>query len=143
MKMFATISIVCMLIMMIGSASAQSGGSWGIRGGVGTDIGGGLAFGGSINYLFPSNQNHWEIGPVLYISSSEETTTELNTYNEKTDLVVFGLLANYLINYEPEDAGPFFLVGLGFAGISVEWEESSPDDESLGTPLAGGGSKQI
>lgn len=142
MKIFIIIFMVCMVIMMTGTALAQSSGSWGIRGGVGTDIGGGLAFGGSINYLFPSNQNHWEVGPVLFISSTEETTTDFNTYTEKTDLTVFGVLANYLINYEPEDAGPFFLVGLGLAGISVEWEESSPDDESLGTPLPGGGSKQ-
>jgi len=142
MKIFIIICMVSMVIMITVTASAQSSGSWGIRGGVGTDIGGGLAFGGSINYLFPSNQNHWEVGPVLFISSTEETTTDYNTYTEKTDLTVFGVLANYLINYEPEDAGPFFLVGLGLAGISVEWEESSPDDESLGPPLPGGGSKQ-
>ncbi|NOQ96958.1 MAG: outer membrane beta-barrel protein [Calditrichae bacterium] len=142
MKLFSIISMACIVFMMAGVVSAQSSGSWGIRGGVGTDISGGIAFGGSINYLFPSNQNHWEIGPVLYISSSEETTTDYNTYTEKTDLTVFGVMANYLINYEPEGAGTFFLVGLGLAGVSVEWEESSPDDESLGTPLPGGGSKQ-
>ena len=34
------------------------------------------------------------------------------------------------------------MIGLGFTAINVEWEESSPDDSSLGTPLPGGGSKQ-
>lgn len=142
MKLLFIISIVCMVMIMTGTLSAQSSGSWGIRGGVGTDIDLGLAFGGSINYMFPSKWNHWEIGPLLFISSSEETTTDYNTYTEKTDLTVFAVMANYLINYESEGYGTFFLVGLGFAGISVEWEESSPTDESLGTPLPGGGSKQ-
>jgi len=142
MKKKSAISVFCIGMMITGVLSAQSSGSWGIRGGIGTDISGGLAFGGSINYLFPSNQNHWEIGPVLFISSTEETTEDFNTYTEKTDLTVFGVMANYLFNYKPDGAGTFFLVGLGFAGISVEWEESSPDDESLGTPLPGGGSKQ-
>jgi len=121
---------------------AQGTGSFGIRGGVGTDITGGLAYGGSINYQFPLGQNWAEIGPVLYISHSEETTEEFNTYIETTDLTVFGVLANYLFNYDPTASGAFFLAGFGFAAVSVEWEEKSDTDISLGTPLPGGGSKQ-
>ncbi len=34
------------------------------------------------------------------------------------------------------------MVGAGFAAVSVEWEEKSDTDISLGTPLPGGGSKQ-
>lgn len=124
------------------SLQAQTPGSFGIRGGVGTDISGGLAFGGAINYLFPVGKNHAEIGPVLYLSHSEETTEEYNTYTETTDLTVFGVLANYLFNYDPAGSGTFFLAGFGFAAVSVEWEEKSDTDISLGTPLPGGGSKQ-
>ena len=143
MKVFGCIPFIGFAtIIMVGVLPAQSSGSWGIRGGIGTDIGGGLAFGGGINYQFPVNQNYWEIGPVLFISHTEETTEEYNTYIETTDLTVFGVMANYLINYQQSGQGVFFLVGLGLAGISVEWVEESPDDISLGTPLPNGGSKQ-
>ncbi len=134
----------CLFILCIGvvGVQAQSQGTWGIRGGVGTDISGGIAYGGSINYQFPLTTNWLEVGPVLYISHFEETTEEFHTYEETTDLTVFGVLANFLFNYNPNRAGTFFLAGFGFAAISVEWEERSEGDISLGTPLPGGGSMQ-
>jgi hypothetical protein len=142
MKLLRLMSFLCFAIFLNNILYAQSSGSFGIRGGVGTDISGGLAYGGSINYQFPWGNNWGEIGPVLFFSSVEETTEEFHTYVEKTDLFVFGVLANYLVNYDPTGSGAFFVVGIGFAGISVEWEESSDTDESLGTPLPEGGSKQ-
>jgi|WetSurMetagenome_2_1015567.scaffolds.fasta_scaffold14044_4 hypothetical protein len=117
-------------------------GSIGIRAGVGTDINLGLAYGGGINYLINLNNNAIELGFVVFAGHSEETTEEFNTYIEKTDVMVFGVLANYLYGYKLKKSGLFGVIGLGFAGISVDWEESSPNDISLGTPLPGGGSKQ-
>ena len=122
--------------------SLNESGSIGIRAGIGTDINLGLAYGGALNYLMNLNQNAVEIGLVVFGGSSEETTEDYNTYTEKTDVLVYGVLANYLFGYELKKSCFFGLVGFGFSAISVEWEESSPDDESLGTPLPGGGSKQ-
>jgi len=121
---------------------SNESGSIGIRAGIGTDINLGLAYGGGINYLLNLNQNAVEIGLVVFGGSSEEKTEEYNTYTETTDVLVYGVLANYLFGYELKKSCFFGLVGFGFSAISVEWEESSPDDESLGTPLPGGGSKQ-
>ncbi len=116
--------------------------SIGIRAGIGTDINLGLAYGGGLNYLFNLNSNAFELGFVVFGGHSEETTEDFNTYIEKTDIMVFGVLANYLYGYKLKKSGLFGVIGLGFAAISVEWEESSPNDISLGTPLPGGGSKQ-
>jgi len=81
---------------------------------------------------------------VLFFGGSfEEKTDEgIHTYEEKTDLIVFGLVANYLIGYTARQPGLFFVTGIGLASINVEWEERSATDESLGTPLPGGGSMQ-
>ena len=122
--------------------SLSKSGSIGVRAGVGTDINLGLAYGGGINYLINLNTSAIELGFVVFGGHSEETTEEFNTYIEKTDVMVFGVLANYLYRYKLKKSGLFGVIGLGFAAISVEWEESSPNDISLGTPLPGGGSKQ-
>lgn len=142
MKSLKMLACICFTILIVNVVYAQPTGTFGIRGGVGTDISGGIAYGGSINYQFPLGNNWAEIGPVFFASHAEETTEEINTYVETTDLVVFGVLANYLFNYNPNEPGVFFVAGFGFAAISVEWEEKSDTDISLGTPLPGGGSKQ-
>ena len=51
-------------------------------------------------------------------------------------------MANYLIGYTPGKSGLFFITGIGLASISVEWEERSDTDVSLGPLLPGGGSMQ-
>ena len=142
MRLNKYLILILSLALFSAPMYSQSSGSWGVRGGVGTDIGGGIAFGGGVNYLFPAGNNWAEIGPVLYIHNSSETTEEFYTYEEETNLLVFGVLANLLINYSTVSSGPFFLVGGGAAAISVEWEERSDGDTSLGTPLPGGGSMQ-
>jgi hypothetical protein len=142
MRIAQVIVFFLLIFLLIHPGFGQSGGSWGIRGGIGTDISGGIAFGGGINYLFPAGNNWMEIGPVLFISKSTETTEEFHTYEEETNLTVYGVLANLLFNYSPLSSGGFFLVGAGAAAISVEWEERSDGDTSLGTPLPSGGSKQ-
>ena len=127
---------------LVTNPSSTKSGSIGIRAGIGTDINLGLAYGGGINYLIDLNGNAIELGFVVFGGHSEETTEDFNTYNEKTDVLVFGVLSNYLFGYKHKKSGLFGVIGLGVAAISVEWEESSPNDGSLGTPLPGGGSKQ-
>lgn len=131
-----------LIIGGFGFAFGQTG-SFGIRGGVGTDISGGLAYGGSVNYMIPAGGNAVEIGATVFGGSFEETTEEeINTYEETTDLFVVGVIANYLLNYSPDKSGLFVLAGAGLGVVTVEWEERSDTDTSLGTPLPNGGSKQ-
>ncbi len=120
--------------------SQQNSGKFSIKAGIGTDINLGLGYGGGIGFIFPDSKI--ELNVVLFGHHSEETTEEFNTYNETTDLFVYGIIADYLIGYSEEGSGVYGIVGFGFSAVSVEWEESSPTDVSLGTPLPGGGSKQ-
>jgi len=125
------------------SAQAQTSPKVGIRAGVGTDINLGVAYGVGANYLISLPQNSLELGVVIFGGSFDETTDEgIHTYEETTDIFVFGLLGNYLIDYTPNEPGSFFVVGFGLASINVEWEERSDTDESLGTLLPDGGSMQ-
>jgi hypothetical protein len=121
--------------------AAESGA--GVRAGAGTDISGGIAYGGGINYLFSKDGGGaWELGLVGYGGSFKESTTETFTYDETTDVFVFGVLLNRLMNYSPGVRGPFTVFGIGAGAVSVSWEERSLGDTSLGTRLPGGGSKQ-
>jgi hypothetical protein len=134
------LSITLILSYSYPSFAQDDNGSFSIRGGLGTDINGGLGYGVGLGYKFP--YSNFELTAVFFGHSSEETTEDFNTYTEKTDLFVYGLLANYLIGYRDNRPGFFGVIGFGISAISVDWEESSPTDESLGTLLPGGGSKQ-
>ncbi|GMT49857.1 MAG: hypothetical protein IEMM0008_1396 [bacterium] len=143
MKLLKTLIISLAVIVSVSTVNAIETGSIGIRGGIGTDVNLGLAFGGGINYKIPLGRDSLEVGAVFFGASFDETTTEYsNTYNETTDVYVFGVMANYLFGYNPKEVNVFFLAGIGLAIIKVKWVESSPTDTSLGTPLAGGGSQQ-
>ena len=142
MKVFLTLFISIFLFSSYQNPSfaQDDNGSFSIRGGLGTDINGGLGYGFGLGYKFP--YSNFELTAVLFAHSSEETSEDFHTYTETTDLFVYGIMGNYLIGYRDKMPGWFGVVGIGFAAISVDWEESSPTDESLGTPLPGGGSKQ-
>jgi len=140
-----SIILALFLVLIISLPTfAQTDPRIGVRGGVGTDVNGGLAYGVGVNYMIDLPQkNSLELGVVYFGGSFEESSSNgFNTYDEKTDIGVFGLLANYLIGYTPENPGTFFIVGFGLASVSMEWEERSTTDVSLGTPLPGGGSMQ-
>jgi hypothetical protein len=146
MRRLLMITLLCMAAIGLLCASASSAGQSpriGIRGGVGTDVNLGLAYGAGVNFLLDAGGNAVELGVVLFGGSFDETSNNgYNTYDETTDIFVFGLMANYLINYAPRESGLFFVVGMGLGAISVAWEETSATDTSLGTPLPGGGSMQ-
>jgi hypothetical protein len=115
----------------------------GLRAGLGTDVNLGLAFGVGGNYLVPLQKNSVELGVVMFGGSFDETSDNgFNVYEEETSIFVFGLMANYMFNYTPYQSGTFFIAGFGLASVSMDWEERSTTDESLGTPLPGGGSMQ-
>lgn len=144
MKKLFFLFILCLGLtsMSIANAIDLSQAKTGIRGGIGTDIEGGTAFGLGINKTFISPNTGIEAGLLLFKAHVEETTTEFHTYEEVTDLTVIGVTVNLLNNYTPNKSGMFYLIGTGLGIMSVEWEESSPTDTSLGTLLPGGGSKQ-
>ena len=137
------IIIVALSVLLAVGASAQTQGNFGIRGGLGTDVGGGIAYGIGGNYILPLQQNHVEFAAVLFGGSYDETSDNgWNEYEESTDLMVFGAMGNFLFGYEPLQSSTYFIAGMGLGVISMSWEEKSDTDESLGTPLPGGGSMQ-
>lgn len=143
--MRSVISQVAIIIsvFLFTSVFAQQQPRIGIRGGVGTDINLGIAYGAGINMLFGQQEAYYELGIVFFGGSFEESTDEgIHTYDETTDILVFGLMGNYLINYTPGEPGMFYIIGAGLASIDVSWEERSDTDESLGPLLPGGGSMQ-
>ena len=146
MRRILAIALLCMAsvgLLCAGASGAGQSPRIGIRGGFGTDINLGLAYGAGVNFLFDAGNSGVELGILLFGGSFEETSDNgFNTYDETTDIFVFGLMANYLINYTPREPGVFFVVGFGLGAISVEWEERSDTDTSLGTQLPGGGSMQ-
>lgn len=145
MKRRFALGITALLLSM--PLAAQSNGprefgdGFGARAGIGTDITfGGVAFGIGVNHLIFDEA---EVGINLYYGSFEETYDEsVNTYVETTEVTAFLALLNYLYGYEYGEASPFFVGGIGLGYLGVYWEERSDTDSSLGTPLAGGGSKQ-
>ena len=129
--------------MLAVTAEAQTDPRIGVRAGIGTDINLGLAYGIGANYLLPYQENSLELGVLIFGGSFDETCEEGgNTYEETTDLFVFAAMANLLIKHKPGKLGTFYIAGIGLGSVSVEWEERSEDDVSLGTPLPGGGSMQ-
>lgn len=143
------ITLICVLALTT-AAFAQDDtpkteptGTASLRAGIGTDIEGGIAFGGQIGYVLFQQLHAWELGLGVFAGSYDETSDNgFNTYNETTDLLVIGVLGNYLFRYSMDAPGPYFLLGAGVGVVSVSWEESSTTDTSLGTPLPGGGSMQ-
>jgi hypothetical protein len=133
---FGFILLVCPLTMFSSELPRI-----GIRGGVGTDIDLGLAFGGGVNYMLDMPANPLELGVLAFYSHSSETDDNgFHEYTEKTDVFVFAMMANYLWGYMRGKPGLFLLGGFGLGMASVGWEESSPTDESLGELLPEGGS---
>jgi hypothetical protein len=146
MKRFLCVFAACMAGIVITAAGVSLGGEtprFGIRGGVGTDINLGLAYGAGGNILLNPAGTSLEIGVLVFGGSFKETTDEgINTYKETTDILVFGVLGNYLLGYTPNKAGIFGVLGFGLGVINVQWEERSDTDVSLGPLLPGGGSMQ-
>ena len=147
-KLSYLIMVGLMLLGCLGAVSAQAQTEpvepkIGVRAGFGTDVNLGLAYGLGVNYLLTYPQNSLELGIVFFGGSFEESTDEgMHTYDETTDIAVFGVLANYLIGYKPKTSGSFFIAGIGLASVGIEWEERSATDVSLGPLLPGGGSMQ-
>ena len=110
---------------------------------LGTDANLGIAYGLGGGYVIPVQTNFVEIGAVVFGGSFSETSNNgFNDYDETTDIVVFGAMANFLFGYEPYQTKTYFIAGIGLASVSMSWEEKSTTDNSLGTPLPGGGSMQ-
>ena len=133
---------IIVLLSIVLTAFGQSGqtGRFGIRAGIGTDITFSIAGGAGFNYLL---QGHRELGLMIFGGNFSETSNNgFNDYFETTKIFAIAAQANWLYNYSPGESKTFFVAGTGLAYISYYWEESSPTDISLGTPLPGGGSMQ-
>ena len=118
--------------------------SLGVHAGLGTDLNLGLGIGAKVSIIPSMYRGHpLELGAELFYSHSVEVSDNgFNEYEETTNLVVFALMGNWLINYVPEQIGFYYIVGIGVAGISVDWRETSETDSSLGEPYGTSGSQQ-
>jgi opacity protein-like surface antigen len=126
------------------TTATPANGAFGVHAALGTDVALGVGFGAGATYVLPgAGPKRYEIGVQLFMAHSEYTDDEgLHSYTETTDMRVLAIRANILWNYTPHMPGMYFVAGTGAAGVYVEWEERSPTDTSLGTPLSNGGSKQ-
>ena len=80
---------------------------------------------------------------MFYYGSFQQTSSNgVNTYTDKTQIAALAAFLNYLYGYRRDQGGFYLLAGVGLAYLGMNWEESSPTDPTLGTPLPGGGSKQ-
>jgi len=135
-------SVALILLVVSSSAPAFETERIGVRGGIGTDINLGVAFGGGANFLL-AGKSPLELGALIFSNHSRETTTtDFHEYIESTDILVIGITGNYLFGYMPAKSSTFFVAGSGLGIMNVNWEEKSYTDESLGEHLDGGGSKQ-
>ena len=139
----SALAVICLQLGLVSPAFAQGQGRTGARVGVGTDIGGGIAYGGQIDYTLLRADNSIEFGLAFFGGSFEEDSNNgFNDYHEETDILVFGGTVNYLLQHGMDTGGPYFVAGVGVGAFSVDWREESPTDTSLGSPLTGGGSFQ-
>ncbi len=150
-KISTIITAIAFIAVLVSNVDAQTvSPKIGVRGGLGTDIHGGIAYGVGGNYLLSYPNGGLELGVLLFGGSFEESSEDgynfdtgaPHIYDETTDIFVFGLMANYLIGYDQSTTKSYFIVGAGLASISVDWEEKSATDGSLGTIMPGGGSMQ-
>lgn len=143
---YAIRSLIALTLLLVASATFAAGGEggWGIRGGLGTDIDLGLAVGLGGSYVLPLESQPFslEFGADFLYSSTDETTTTRFRYDETTEMDIFGVRANMLFKYARSRPSWYYIAGVGAAAVSVDWEETSPDDSSLGTPYGNGGSMQ-
>ena len=129
--------LLCINIVPVHAQNSEVGGI-GIRAGVGTDINLGLAYGVEVNYAKYLGRDAFEIALAVYGGHYEEESEEGgNIYEETTDILVIGAMVNYLFLYSMDEPGPYFVAGFGFGSVSMEWEEKSETDSSLGSALPG------
>jgi hypothetical protein len=114
-----------------GQTSGSGGGSFGIRGGVGTDVELGLGYGAGVSYVWTptTGSTAFELGADVYYSHTTESYTDQRgnvTVNgeDVTTLLVFGIRGNALFNFRPSKKSLYFIAGIGFVVASVQWEET-------------------
>ena len=94
-----------------------------VRAGVATDVSFDPGFGIGINYLLPNSVggNPVEIG-VMYVTAHSEW--DGGTYQETTDTDILAVMYNILNGYNNKDS-LYYIYGVGFASVSIFWEETS------------------
>ena len=144
----------CLGLQLPAAVHGQGSGRIGIRGGAGRDTAGGAAYGGQIEYTLFDGTNSIELGLAAFGNTLvEDTSIGSHDYHEETDLLVAGVIANFLFRHSMQAAGPYLVAGLGVGSSIVDWREESPTDLTLGAPpssrsrrignpLPGGGSFQ-
>ncbi len=102
-------------------SAGMGAGRFGVGGHVGTDVTGGLGFGGGISYaLVPDGaSNAYEFGLDFFFHEYDETGSGEKEY---TDLSIFALRANWLWNYQPGQSNVYFVTGVGFVYAMLDYK---------------------
>jgi hypothetical protein len=133
-----TASILIMLVNCVSvlygqqsSVRSSTLGTFGVRAGVGTDLQLGLGFGVGGSYMWNSGGGGtaFELGADIYYHHSTDSYTDQRGSvtvkgEDKTTLTVFGVRANALFNYNPNEKSVYFIAGFGFVVASLQWEEN-------------------
>lgn len=107
-----------------------------LRAYIGTDITGGLGYGGGLAYLWiPSHSTTaYEFGlDFIYHESKDHYDENFGTRTEVVTLGVFAGRANWLWNFSRDKSSVYFITGLGFVVTSLNWVLIDDTGNSQGT----------
>lgn len=102
------------------SSGGPATGQFGVVGHVGTDITGGLGYGGGLSYILsPGGGSYGYEFSLDYFFHSYKESEGGNT--EEVDLSIFAVRANWLWNYQPKQSHVYFVTGFGFVLATLDW----------------------
>ena len=123
------------LVAILSSGCLAQDPTWGLRGGMGTDLTGGATYGVGLTRMVEMDGTPIELGGVVFGASVGGSNVDSFQYHEEsTDVFVLAATANFLVNYQPQEL--YFLSGIGVGLISMDWEEYNPVETTAG-PVIG------
>jgi len=132
-KVGMIIVIIILASVMVGphNVAAKDYSGFGLHGGLGTDVNLGLGFGLGLSYVIMGPVSV-EVGPDFFFHNYQESgTTDTDwLYEEGTSLQILALRVNSLYNYDPNQAGTYFVLGSGFVSATVEYDYRERFDAS-------------
>ncbi len=124
--------VIALCALAAGGATAQGRIGLGLCAGAEVDPnpGFGGALGANFQYLSPGGA--LEVGPIAVFEGYGKTYDEeyVGTVQESGKASVYGVLVNWVWNYDPGRSAPFFLMGSGFGRASTVWKKLYDDGSS-------------
>jgi hypothetical protein len=116
-------------------AMGPSMGAFGLKGHMGTDVTGGLGFGGGALFLLNSGSNAaYEFGVDVFLHEADDHYDESGgTRTEAVELFIIAARFNWLWNYSFEQSSVFFVAGVGFVYAGLNWKLINETGNTPGT----------